>query len=85
MAVGREEIENRFGFHKGTIEGKNATAPRHAKLRREFMDFAEHLDEVLPDGRAKSIAFTELETASMWCHKSIAEQAPVTHEGGEDG
>lgn len=78
--IGAQEIENRFGFHKGTIEGPNATAPRHASLRVKFCEFAEMLDEVLPDGRAKSVAFTELENASMWCHKSIAEQAPVDKE-----
>jgi hypothetical protein len=76
--VGEEEIRNRFGFHKGTVEGPNATAPRHSYLRVHFMEFADMLDRVLPPGRAKSVAFTELETASMWAHKSIAEQAPVT-------
>lgn len=77
MMLGPDEIEHRFGFHKGTIEGPNATAPRHANLRVEFRKFAEMLDEVLPDGRAKSVAFTELENASMWAHKSIAETAPL--------
>lgn len=75
--LGQGEIEHRFGFHKGTIEGPNATAPRHAYLRNEFKDFADMLDRVLPPGRAKSVAFTELETAAMWTHKSIAELAPV--------
>ena len=78
--IGAQEIENRFGFHKATIEGPNATAPRHADLRVKFREFAEMLDEVLPDGRAKSVAFTELETASMWCHKAIAGDAPVTKD-----
>lgn len=78
--IGAQEIENRFGFHKGTIEGPNATVPRHASLRVKFREFAEMLDEALPDGRAKSMAFTELENASMWCHKSIAEQTPVDKE-----
>ena len=78
--LGKVEIENRLGFHKGTIEGPHATAPRHAELRRRFVLFALMLDDVLPDGRAKSVAFTELESASMWAHKSIAEQAPVVHE-----
>lgn len=77
VSVGVAEIENRFGFHKGTIEGPNATAPRHAELRVKFRDFAQMLDETLPAGRAKDVAFTELETASMWCHKAIAEQAPL--------
>lgn len=78
--IGMEEIQHRFGFHKGTIEGPNATAPKHHGLRLQFMEFASFLDEVLPEGRAKSVAFTELENASMWAHKAIAETAPVVNE-----
>jgi len=48
--LGKEEIENRFGFHKGIIEGPNATLPKHAELRRKFVEFAEYLDRALPDG-----------------------------------
>lgn len=80
MALGSEEIENRFGFHRGTVEGPYATAPRHAILRKKFRELAEFLDETLPEGRAKSVSFTELETASMWCHKSVAEQAPLSND-----
>lgn len=80
MMLGPEEIENRFGFHKGTVEGPNATAPIHAGLRKKFTAFAQHLDEVVPDSRAKSVMFTELETASMWAHKAIAERAPLISE-----
>ena len=75
-----EEIEHRFGFHKATIEGENATLPKHRDIRLKFREFASFLDEVLPDGRAKSVAFTELENASMWAHKAIAETAPVVNE-----
>jgi len=77
---GSEEIEHRFGFHKATTEGENATLPQHREVRLLFREFAERLDEILVPGRAKSVAFTELENASMWCHKAIAEQAPVVHE-----
>lgn len=80
ISVGLDEIENRFGFHKGTIEGPNATAPQHAELRVNFKSFAHYLDRVLPPGRAKSLAFTELEAASMWAHKAIAETAPTVNE-----
>lgn len=80
MSLGSDEIANRFGFHKGTIEGPNATAPKHCDLRHQFQAFAAMLDSVLPDGRAKSVAFTELENASMWAHKSIAEQAPLSKD-----
>jgi hypothetical protein len=72
-----EDIEHRFGFHKATVEGENATLPKHADLRAKFKEFAAALEEVLPDGRAKSVMFTELENASMWAHKAVAELAPV--------
>lgn len=78
--LGPEEIEHRFGFHKATIEGENATLPKHRDTRLKFREFAEWLDDVLPDGRAKAVAFTELENASMWAHKAIAETAPVVRE-----
>lgn len=78
--LGEEEIEHRFGFHKATIEGENATLPKHARVRLAFREFGEFLDKTLPEGRAKAVAFTELETASMWAHKAIAETAPVVRE-----
>jgi hypothetical protein len=78
--IGPEEIEHRFGFHKATIEGANATLPAHRDVRILFRRFAEALDDILPHGRAKAVAFTNLEDASMWSHKAIAEQAPVVNE-----
>lgn len=80
MALSKDEIEHRFGFHKATIEGENATLPRHRNTRIAFKEFAEYMNAVLPDGRAKSVFFTELENASMWAHKSIAELAPALEE-----
>ena len=80
QSVGPVEIEHRFGFHKATLEGPNATLPKHREVRLLFREFAEKLDEILPPGRAKSVAFTELENASMWCHKAIAELAPAIRE-----
>lgn len=78
--LGNEEIENRFGFHKATVEGDNATLPKHAELRRHFREFSSFLDDLLPDGRAKSVMFTELENASMWAHKAVAEMSPLVEE-----
>lgn len=79
-SIGVVEIEHRFGFHKATVDGANATLPMHREVRLAFREFAEELDRVLPPGRAKSVAFTELENASMWAHKAIAETAPVIVE-----
>lgn len=80
QSFGPVEIEHRFGFHKATMEGPDATFPRHVDTRLAFRKFAEYLDEVLPAGRAKSVCFTELENASMWAHKAIAEKAPAVTE-----
>lgn len=78
MAIGPREIENRFGFHRATIEGADATAPKHAELRIKFTEFAHMLDEVLADSREKNLCLTEFENASMWAHKAIAKTAPLT-------
>lgn len=80
--IGKEEIDHRFGFHKATIEGENATAPDHELLRQLFKRFAGRLDEILEDGRAKSIAFTHLEDASMWAHKCVSSRATLVDERG---
>jgi hypothetical protein len=82
-SVGAVEIEHRFGFHKATIEGENATLPRHRDVRLKFREFAEFLDIMVTDSRAKSVMMTELESASMWAHKAIAENAPLIGEVDE--
>lgn len=76
MAVlGREEIENRFGHHAAAIEGPNPNASVHADIRAAFVELAIKLDILLPEGRGKVVAFTELETASMWSHKALARRS----------
>jgi len=78
--LSENEIESRFGFHKATIEGRDATKPKHAELRQAYKEFAKYLNDVLPPGRYKVLAFADLEAASMWSHKAIAETAPIAKE-----
>jgi len=78
--LGPEQIEHRFGFHKATVEGDNATLPRHRDTRLMYREFAEWLDELLPDSREKSLVFTALQEASMWSHCAIAMDAPTVSE-----
>ena len=75
--VDQAEINQRFGFHRATIEGPEATQPRHVMLRRAFLAFASDLNYVLPYGREMLLAFEHLEDASMWAHKAIAREAPL--------
>ena len=76
-SIGRDEILHRFGFHAATIEGPNATAPIHTDVRRLFVALAENMDHLVPAGRGKATAFTQLQQAAMWFHWSIAEHAPL--------
>ena len=78
MPLGKEEIQNRFGYHQGT----GVTMPQHERVREAYIMFAEFLDEVLPDGRAKSTAFTNLQQSSMWANFGVAEQAPLATKRG---
>jgi hypothetical protein len=79
-SLGRAEIEHRFGFHKATLEGENATVPVHRDIRRLFVELGVQLDALVPPGRGKATAFTQLQDASMWMHWAVAEQAPVVDE-----
>lgn len=52
------------------------TSAKHELVRHEFIMFVASLDDLLPDGREKSIAMTELENASMWAQKAVATSSP---------
>lgn len=78
--ISEADIEHKFGFHKATVDGENPTLPRHRDVRRLFKDLLRELERIVPDGRAKSVMITELETASMWANKAVAELAPTLLE-----
>lgn len=73
MPIGPDDIRNRFGYHAGTT----VTIPKHEQVREMYIAFADFLDKVLPDGRAKSTAFTNLQQSSMWANFAVAETAPL--------
>lgn len=73
--LGKQEIVNRFGHHDAAIEGPNPNEEVHKDVRALFVDLATKLDVLLPEGRGKSVMFTELESASMWAHKTLAQRA----------
>jgi hypothetical protein len=70
------EIEDRFGYHRHTTR----TAPVYAKIRNHYIEFAKFLDETLPAGWAKSVAFTELETSMAFALKAIEKTDPLVYQ-----
>ena len=63
-----KERENRFNSYD-MDEGEKI---RCLHIRNAVKQFAHIIDNVCPEGREKSLAFTRLEEAVMWANKSIS-------------
>lgn len=75
---GLEEIQRRFGYHRVTEK----TLPKHRTIREEFIEIADTLDQLLPDGREKACAMTALQEAAMWANAAVAtNEAPLVLGG----
>jgi hypothetical protein len=62
------DLANRFKFHPAT----ETTGPTHDNVRYHCFTMAEWLNDVLPEGREKSLAITKLEEVMMWSNAAIA-------------
>ncbi len=62
------KFDNVYKYH----QPKNDQSERYELLREKAKEFASLIDELCPDSREKSLAFTNLEQASMWANASIA-------------
>lgn len=72
----KDELIGRFEGSKRLGEDD---AYKIEAVRILLKQVAQDLDVVVPDGRAKSIGFTELENAAMWFNKQIANEAKSRH------
>jgi hypothetical protein len=63
-----KEIEKRFTYHAP----KEGQPLRYEQIRKVAADFAVLLNNLCPESREKSLAFTALEEAVMWANASIA-------------
>jgi hypothetical protein len=64
-----KDIENRFAFHAASRRGK---ADEHTSARQGCRQLADHLNDLLPEGREKSLAVTHLEEVMFWANAAIA-------------
>ncbi|MBD7984408.1 hypothetical protein H9649_07445 [Sporosarcina sp. Sa2YVA2] len=63
-----EQLENIFKYHSP----KEGQPEKYTAIREKAKELAYLIDKECPDGREKSVAFTNLETAVMWANASIA-------------
>jgi len=68
--ITQDDIERRFIYHRP--EGQKVQD--HDDIRARFKGWANSLNDKLPDGREKALAFTALEEASFWAHAAIARE-----------
>jgi hypothetical protein len=66
--IDQKEIEKRFTYHTP----KDNQPLRYEQIRSFAADFAVLLNNLCPESREKSLAFTALEEAVMWANASIA-------------
>ena len=65
----QEELANRFTFHPATTDKAKMA---HGIIRDLCLDLANRFDELLPEGREKSLAITKLEEVMFWGNAAIA-------------
>jgi hypothetical protein len=61
-------IKNRFTYRPPSA----AKVEVHQQIRQWGLDLAYDLNEVLPEGREKSLAITKLEEVVMWANAAVA-------------
>lgn len=65
----REDLDHRYGSHPAVDP---AIAERHEAARILVKELAIKMNELLPEGREKSLVFTHLDDVAHWAHDSIA-------------
>lgn len=68
MTIDKAEIQNRVTFHAPSPGGVN----RHKALSDGAAAFMAIVEATVPEGREKSLAFTNIEQAKMWASAGVA-------------
>lgn len=63
-----DDLTNRFRFHRAD----EAKAAKHALVRLKCFELATELNQLIPDGREKSLAITNLEDVMFWANAALA-------------
>jgi hypothetical protein len=64
-----EDLKHRFQFHPADAQN---TQDDHRSIRGACLEAAYKVNDIVPEGREKSLAITKLEEAMMWANAGIA-------------
>lgn len=67
-----DDLVNRFRFHRADEK----KAELHNIVRTKCFQLATELNEILPEGREKSLAITKLEEVMFWGNAALAREKP---------
>ena len=65
--MNKKQLINNFTYHKPTDD----MLPKFEELRNKAMEFSLLIDDLVPDGREKSLAQTKLQEVVMWANAGI--------------
>lgn len=65
-----KELTNRFTYHPPRTDN----VAKFSTIRTEAMLFSKQINELVPEGREKSLAITKLEEVVMWANAGIARE-----------
>lgn len=68
MPVSEEQIVDRVTYHAPSAAG----VERHKRLSDATAALMRVIEEVVPEGREKALAFTNIEQAKMWASAGVA-------------
>lgn len=68
LTVDNTDIRSRFTYHAP----RDGQAQIYEGIRFRVREVAEHINDVVPDSREKSLAITALEEAVMWANAGVA-------------
>ena len=70
--VSQDDLQNRFTYHPPLTDERRSA---HENVRDECQALAEFMNEVLPEGREKSLVLTKIEETMFWANAAIARQS----------
>lgn len=66
--IEQNDIDNRFTYHPPSED----RARCHVMIREHGKALVELINEMVPDGREKSLAITKVEESVMWANAGLA-------------